>query len=731
MLRRTRSVAARERWPRAATVFGILCGLSLAPLLAVGQGSGKQFDVVYTSNPPVLDGRIDDEAWTAATLIDDMHEVDPIEFAPAKEQVRVWVLYDVDNLYVAVEVVMQDVNDITAFRLAQGSDIQQEDRFKVVIDPYNNQRSGYDFRINPNGVREEGLFGLLNRPNTDWNGIWDGRAQMTDTGWTAEMAIPFKTLNFDPDNSTWGISFSLNVSARNEQIAWTSQGRVVRPGTLGLMTGVERAEQGHGLDIVPSVSLRRIRNYETDIEEFDVEPSIDVFFKLTPELTAAVTVNTDFSAAEVDDRVVNLDRFPVFFPEKRAFFLQDADIFSFAGLDDNGIPFFSRRIGLNNERQPVDLLGGVKLTGRIGPANVGILNVVQDAGDENVNLFVGRSFFNILNLSTLGLIYTNGSPDPDVDNSVVGADFNYISREMFGGKGLQVSTWYLESDSPEVSSSEEAYGFSAETSRSSGLFAELRHERLGDNYRPSLGFVNRAGIRETEFEFGYRHVPEDGRYQSYVASIEVSDITNLDGATESQYITFEPLGLVGNADDRFDLYLYREREVLTSPFEIYDGVVIDIGDYSWNTAGVYMVTGDQREVIGAVYISDGDFYSGTRRNYYADLTWQPSRFFAIGAGIDYNDIKLPGGNFITRLLTMRSDVAFSSTWSWSTLAQYDNESDELSINSRLRWIRRAGQEMIFVVNHGYLVDERTPDSPRNWRSLESDIVLKLSYTFRY
>lgn len=714
-------------WPALLS----LLSLTLAAASATAQYTQKEFAATYAAIPPLIDGDIGDAVWDSAVLIDDFHEVEPIEYATAPEKVYVRVLYDEDHLYIAIEIVMPDVNDITAFRLAQGSDIQDEDRFKAIIDTYNNQRSGYDFRINPNGVREEGLFGLTGRPNTDWNGIWDGRARITDTGWTAEMSIPFKTLNFDPANSTWGISFSNQVQARNAQIAWTSQAKLVRPGTLGQMTGIERARQGRGLDIVPSLSLQGHRDHTAGVDDFNAEPSIDVFYKLTPQLTAALTINTDFSAAEVDDRVVNLERFPVFFPEKRAFFLQDADIFTFGGIEKNGIPFFSRRIGLDENREPVDLIGGAKLTGRVGPLNIGLLDVVQDADTDDVNLFVGRGFVNVLNLSTLGFIFTDGAPDPDVSNSVAGIDFNYINRDLFGDSGLQASVYYLQSDTEGIDSGQEAYGFAAETSRTGGLFAEARYQRLGRNYFPAIGFVNRTGVHDSGLIGGYRWIPEGSWIQSWDVIVDAGRVTDLDGNTESEKFMFEPMNLVTNSNDRVEFRLYREREVLAEPFEISDDVVIDPGDYQWNKAEFVASSGEQRQFVAEVSVADGNFYDGDRREIGGALTWQPSKYFALRGGVEYNDIDLENGSFIARLLTMRADVAFSSTWSWNTLAQYDNESDVLSINSRLRWIPRGGQELILVLNHGYLVDEAVPEPRRVWRSLESDVVLKAYYTFRY
>jgi len=717
--------------PRWRSVIFLFCFSAAAATAVHAQSTEKRFAAVFTTTPPVIDGNLNEAVWQTAAVIEDFHEVEPNEYSPPNEKLRFCVLYDEDYLYVGADINMRNVDDITAFKLAQGSNIQEEDRLKVVIDPYNNKRTGYDFRMNANGVREEGLFGSVGRPNTDWNGIWDGRAKIHEQGWTAELAIPFKTLNFDPKNDVWGISFSLNISGRNEQIAWTSKNQVTRPGTLGEMTGMSRARQGRGIDILPSVSLRRTKDFATDVEHSRAEPSIDVFYKITPLLTAALTVNTDFSAAEVDDRVINLERFSVFFPEKRTFFLQDADIFAFANLDGNGIPFFSRRIGLDENREPVDIIAGGKLTGRIGPVNVGVLNVVQDTLLDDVNLFVARGSVNVFDLSTLGFIFTNGSPDETVSNSVAGVDFNYLNRDLFGGKGISSSVWYLQSDTEGVSSGQEAYGLTAQVSRTGGLFGDIELSTIGENYAPALGFVNRAGIHLSSMELGYIFFPTRGLFQQIETTIEITQVTDLDGNTESEILDYEPISFVSNTDDRVEISLRREREVLTSPFEISDGVIIDIGDYSWYRADVEVASGDQRMFVVEGKVGNGDFYDGDRFQLTAEVLWQPSKYFSMRTGIDYNDIELTTGEFITRLFTLRTDVAFSSAWSWSTLAQYDNDSEEVSVNSRLRWIPKAGQEMIFVLNHGFLIDERIPGAGRDWRSTDSDMVLKATYTFRY
>jgi hypothetical protein len=693
----------------------------------------KQFPAVYALEPPVIDGDLSDEVWKTAPLIDDFHQVDPIEFAPAEDSVEVRVLYDENNLYISARMIFNDSLAIAATKLAQGTPLgYNDDRFSVFLDPFNNRRYGYEFRLNPNGVREEGLFDGPGFVNTNWSGIWNARTRIREDGWQAELVIPFKTLNFNQDNHTWGISFGTRVINRGGTTqAWTSQSQQTRPGALGEMTGLSRAEQGHGLDIVPSLSLSGRHDHAGDRSDFKLEPSVDVFYKISPSLTAALTINTDFSAVEVDDRVVNLQRFSVFFPEKRAFFLQDADIFSFADLDGNGIPFFSRRIGLDENRAPVDIIGGVKLTGRAGPFNLGILNVRQESAGDDVNLFVGRASLNVFKESTLGLIVTDGSPVAGESNRVIGTDFNYLDRELIEGKSIRGSAWYMQSDTTGLSGDQDAFGIGLSIPQSAGVYGEAKFREIGEHFDPALGFVNRAGIRETSGKIAYRRYPELGIFQFIEASAQFSHIEDLDGNTESQLLTLTPLFFSNHKLDWFSFRFYRQREVLTEPFDIREGIVIAPGDYSWNKGEFWISSGEQRVLYTMMSINKGDFYDGTRMQIAGWATWQPSKHFSLSFGYDYNDIKLMGGEFISRLYKLKSSVAFSNTWSWTTLTQYDNDSNELSINSRIRWVPEAGRDVILVLNHLYVDDQTVPGRGRHFRSVSTDMVLKASYNIRF
>jgi len=312
---------------------------------AVGQET-KSFQMVRTAVAPVIDGVLEEEIWLQATMMEDLHQMDPIEYSDATERSSIYGPYDEDALYVAARMWDSEPDRITANVLRQGESIENEDHLILIIDPYNNHRDGYQFLVNPNGVRAEGIFVGSTRVQSNWEGIWQAAATQNDEGWIAELAIPFKTLSFNPNTDTWGINFGRRVQSRNERMAWVSGNRSQNPAVSGRAIGIENLDQGLGLDVVPSISTSQKKDYRLSSNESELDPSLDVFYRLTPSLSGSLTFNTDFSATEVDDRQVNLTRFGLFFPEKRDFFLQDAGIFSFGGIRRNPLPFQSRRIGI-------------------------------------------------------------------------------------------------------------------------------------------------------------------------------------------------------------------------------------------------------------------------------------------------------------------------------------------------------------------------------------------------
>ncbi len=712
-----------------ALSFAIATPLSAQQATVSASGGAKVLAVARTDAPPAIDGVLDDAVWANAPSMDDMHQYAPIDQADPSERTEVYILYDSDNLYVGARMWDSDPEQITARQMVQGGTLRWDDSIGIYLDPFNNNRSGYSFQVNPNSSREDGMFETPTRLNRDWNGVWFAEAAIDEHGWTAEIAIPFKTLNFNPDNPDWGFTVERTIARRQEEIAWVSFNRQVNPGTTGTITGLTGLRQGRGLDVVPSLVTSGVKNFATSVSDSSTEPALDIFYNLTPSLSGVLTLNTDFSATEVDDRQINLTRFSQFFPEKRDFFLQDVDIFAFGGLRRNGIPFFSRRIGLSLRGQPVDLGVGAKLTGRIGRWNVGVLDIQQDEfqGVDSTNLFVGRVAANVLEESSVGMIVTNGDPRANLDNSLLGVDFRYRNTRLPGGRTLEGEAWYQQSDTEGVTGDESAWGVRLSTPNNTGLRGEVGLEHFDEDFNPALGFVNRHGIERTEVGVGYTSRPVHPWIRAVSHGVFYEGYEKISGGLESERLFAELIELETNSGDDFSINLNYRREVLFEEFEVVDGNVIPAGEYEYGGFSFEVSGASERVFAPGFEYFRGKFFNGDRVEMSAELDWRPNRRLSMGFEYEYNDIELPGGQFITRLIAVNADVAFNVRWSWLNLMQYDNESESLGINSRLRWNPRAGQDLFIVVNHGYSAEGVFS----GLSSEQSQIAVKYTHTFRF
>ncbi|MBX2850036.1 MAG: carbohydrate binding family 9 domain-containing protein [Acidiferrobacterales bacterium] len=696
----------------------------------------KSISVIKAATPPIIDG-IMDPIWQDATVIEDLHQTEPIAYGEPSEKTVIRIFYDENFLYVSSEMHYRDPSIIIANKLIQGANIRDDDRLRVYINPFNDGRNGYIFQTNANGVRSEGIIENVLDRNFDWTGIWYTKARFTDYGWFTEMAIPYKTISFNPNSSTWGISFQRNIRGKNEDLAWTSNDREIEPPSFGTVSGLVGLQQGVGLDLIPGIALTSSRAYQP-IRESDsnFDPSLDVFYKFSPNLTGALTFNSDFSATDVDARQVQLSRFSLFFPEQRKFFLQEADIFEFGGLENNGKPFFSRRIGLGPGDQTLDVEAGGKLTGRIGNYNVGALIVRQgdnaglvDNEDDLIDssdLFVGRVAANVFGESKLGFITTYGNPRGDEDNSLIGADFNYIDTRRFG-RTVDAEIWYQKTDSEGLDGDDDAFGAQLKLPSSQGINGELSYLQIADNFNPALGFVNRGNIKQIESEISYiSRFSSDSWILTTESGIGYSRISDIDGNVESEELDIELVELETRTEEVYSLNYFDIREVLFEPFEIADGVVIPVGDYSFKRYGAEIETAQQRTVAAVIEFEGGEFYGGDLTTYALGLGWQPNRNFYGLLEFEYNDIKLPQGEFSTRLLRLETEVAFNLEWSWINNIQYDNQSDSLGVNSRLQWIPKAGQEFYLIYNGGWLDDEID-----GFEKVGQSATIKLNYTIRF
>jgi hypothetical protein len=723
--------------------------LSLVPHTTIGQeavvrgSQQKSVRVVRARTPPVIDGVLDEPVWQTAAVVDDLHEIQPVEYAEPSERTVVYILYDDDSLYIGARMFDRDPEQITARIMRQGERVFGDDFFNVNIDPFYDRRSGYRFLTNANGVRQEGIFQNVTENQWEWQGIWYVASSTDDQGWVAEMQIPFKSISFDPNGDTWGINFRRGIARRDERIGWVSRNRNTDPSTSGIAVGFEGLRQGRGLDVVPSIAVTERKTFASSPDEVtfsktETDPSLDVFYKITPSLTSALTINTDFSATEVDDRQVNLTRFGLFFPEKRDFFLQDADIFEFGALEENGRPFFSRSIGLSAAGEPVDLEVGGKITGRVGRFNIGALTVRQDqsagTSSDNPAIFsadnavVARVSANILEESAIGLIATEGDPRSNLDNSLEGIDFAFRNTRLPGGRSMAVNAWAQQTDTEGSAGDDRAYGFRIDSPNEEGWRGDLAFTHIETNFNPGLGFVNNEGIEQTNF--GTLHVwrRSGGLLRSILTGIDLEKSDYIDGGgLQSKRRTWRMLEIESQLGDELKIRHHWRDEVLIDPFEISRDVFLPVGAYSFRDLAIELETADNRKVWGNAEYRIGPFYGGDRVQTGIGVSWRPSRRLFASVSYETNDIHLPQGNFITRLAQYRTEFVLSPKLSWVTLIQYDNVSEIVGLNSRIHWFPEPGREAFIVINH----NAQDLDRDNDFDSIEADVSIKYSYTFRF
>ncbi|MCH7571662.1 MAG: carbohydrate binding family 9 domain-containing protein [Planctomycetes bacterium] len=699
-----------------------------ADVAAFGVDDAHRARIVRTEQPPVIDGKLDDEVWKTATVIDNLRQVEPVENSEPSEKTIVRILYDRDFLYVAFMCYDREPDKIIATQMRREGQLFRDDRVAIVVDTFLDRRNAYFFEMNPVGGRTDALVENNNNLRFDWDGIWYGRASITEEGWIAEMAIPFKTLNFDPDIDTWGFNISRGIRRKNEDLRWSSpfQNRSIRTiSHAGLLEGITDIEQGIGLDFKPYGIVSYLRNHNDDRESLDFDGGFDLFYNLSPSLKGAITVNTDFAETEVDERQVNLTRFPLFFPEKRDFFLQDAGIFSFGGIRRNPLPFQSRRIGIGPDGEPVDIIAGAKVSGRVGDLNIGLLDVQTDssAGVEGKNLAVGRISMNVLSESELGVIFTNGDPGSNASNSLLGVDFNFRDSKFNGDKVVTGGVWFQKSFTPGVKSGDTALGVKLGYPNDR-LEWNLAFTQVEENFNPALGFVPRNGIREYFIRGRYRWRP-GGDIRRIDVGVFSQLFTNLDDETESASARFTLFNLETEFGDQYELQYRIVREVIDSPFEISDGIIIPVGAYDWDRWSVKYEGSRARLFRFEAELNYGDFWTGDRWDIRGEIEWRVSSQLSLGVEFEQNSVELNEGKFITRLARGRINIFFTPDISWQSFIQFDNVSDTLGINSRFRWILEPGNELFFVINQSYDVIDSRPHSGF------TEVTSKIGWTFRF
>ena len=722
-------------------------------VISRGENGRMVIRATRLSQPLRIDGRLDESVYADVPPITDFIQTVPAEGKPSTERTEAWVMFD-DNFFYVTGRMYEDVppEEWTANELRRDtSQLRQNDMFGFLIDTFHDRRNGFNFYTNPLGGFADQIVTDEGNPNVDWNPVWEVRTGRFPGGWIAEMAIPFKSIRYNSGtNQTWGIQLRRSIRRKNE---WTHLTFI--PASTGGSTSIFRVSRAAtliGLDLPAASKNIELKPYgiskvSSDVGKGisnDLEPNagLDAKVGITANLTADITVNTDFAQVEVDEQQVNLTRFNLSFPEKRDFFLEGRGIFDFgrggptnslagaSGASNSLTPslFYSRAIGLNAGRV-IPIRAGGRVTGKAGKYSLGVVNI--ETGEDSVsstpstNFTVTRIKRDILRRSSIGAMATNRSNStvvPGASNFAYGADasFSFFQNLSMGG-------YYSKSETDGKDTDNQSYqGRFDYAADRYGL--QLQFLDVGQNYNPEVGFVRRYGFDRTYASARFSPRPRKRfrgiRQFTYQASLEY--IQNAAGQLETRNQTGR-FALERQNSDLFVVEGGTNYELLVAPFAIAPGVRIPKGSYPFNDVTMSYQLGQQRRLNGTVSYQTGQFYNGTINAYgFTAARYAILKQWSVEPSIQINSVKLPAGDFTTKLIRARTDYGFNPRMFISGLVQYSSTGNVFSSNFRFRWEYRPGSELFVVYT-----DERDTTKPGYPDLKNRAFVVKVNRLFRF
>ncbi len=703
-----------------------------------GQQEGVRHVAAYRTREDIrIDGALSEAVWQAAPLIGELVQREPRPGQPASEPTEVRVAYNDDALFIAVRCRDSQPDRLRATEMRRDGSLLNDDYLQLLLDTYHDRRNAYYFATNPAGVMVDGTISDNNVANLNWDGIWQVKVRIDKQGWTAEFKIPFKTMAFDPAARNWGFNIGRRIARLREEDRWTSSNLdsefflVARAGDID---GLEGLQKGIGLDVKPYL----LGGYSRDVTRDDRnqvarDGGVDVFYRITSNLVSSTSLNTDFAETEVDTRQINLTRFPVLFPEHRTFFLEDSGIFEFAagpGTRDF-TPFFSRRIGLV-DGQEVPILFGQKITGRVGRFDVGVMDVqTRDSAVAPArNFFVGRAKTNFWSQSFIGALVTRGEPSGKTTNTQVGVDLKVATANLFNrGKNFRSLLYGSKTSTPGMKGHDTFWGGEI-VYPNDMLYIWYRWRWVGQNYNPALGFMRRIGVRESAMGSNLRPRPKFWNMRQVSFRFYYISYFNLiQRQIESRKFTTTPFEVEFNSGEHFTYNWTPDFERLFVPFKIHPGTTIAPGGYWFHRHTFTFETAQNRPLYFKIKTETGSFYSGKSHEVSPQLIWSKNRHLTASFELQQYWVKVREGAFHTRLALFKLDYAFNPSLSLSNFVQYDTDSRNLGLQSRLRWAIKPGNEVFLVINHAW--QYTTFDRFERLEALLTNARVKLNYTFRF
>jgi len=684
---------------------------------------------------PLIDGVLDDAVWNKAYIFNNFKMIEPKTGIEPTEKTELKVIITRDAIYIGIKNYDSEPSKISINSLDYDIKSRSNDIIKILIDPFMDKRNAYVFFVNAGGAKTDGLaFG--ERFSTNWDGIWNAKSKIDKDGWNAEIKIPFKTLSFKKGLKFWGFNIQRYIPRKMEQIRMSGISKdsfFYDPGVAAILEVPDNIRQGKGITFKGYGSLNSIGSFDDDFDrENKLNGGFDIYKNFTPNLLGAFSYNTDFADTEVDTRRINTTRFPLFFPEKRSFFLEGSDIFSFGiGLKRNFVPFFSRKIGLYDE-EPIPIAFGSKIIGKIGDTNIALLDVqTKSFGNQpSKNYFAGRVYQNIFSQSKVGVIFTSGNPEDDSTNQLYGIDFVYSTSTFKKNKNFKTGAWFTYNKNNIEDGKHYAYGFKVDYPND--LFdIQFTYLYFGDAFEPSLSFLSRSGVQNISTGISYQPRPGKGFIGKYIRQFFFEFYTNfhwkLNGALETMRIFTAPINFRTENGEHIEFNIMPNIDVLDESFEISDGIIIPQGRYNFLRYRFEYSTSSYKMIKFDFGYKFGDYYNGKLNQLELGLNFKLHGNINTALQAEFIRGEFPEGDFAENLYRLKLDFYLNPDLGLLNFIQYDDVSEELGINTRIVWRISPGNTLYLVYNKSW---ERRWNPISRFYPFSDKGTIKLQFSIR-
>ena len=691
-----------------------------------------------TASEIKIDGKLTEEAWQNADIIDDFLEQDPKIGATPRFKTEVRILYDNENLYFGISCYDNEPENILFREMKWDGYLSKDDYFRIMLDTYNDNRNAYWFAINPLGAQNDALISGLDMSgfNEDWDGVWEVKTDINENGWFIEVRYPFSTFRFlDKEEQVWGVNFERGVKRFDESYLWTSVGEnkgLFKIAEAGDLKGISGIKRGDPIYIIPYISAgaQNINNKKDYLKDFGV----DVKYGLTETLSLDLTVNTDFAQIEADRAKINLTRFPLYFAEKRDFFLEGVNTFKF-NLGGSNTIYYSRRMGISNGNE-IPIIGGAKLVGRTGRFEIGFLNLQTAKKYDNptTNYTATRIKYDLLNQSYAGIMLTNKLTKNGY-NSSVGADFSIQSNSFLGNNNI-VFTSRLAKSFSGTFSSDYPVGLSESNSHKNtyaGFFSldfpndlidqYISYSFFQKNFNPAMGFISRTGIQKYEYSLDIKpRINKYGIRRLYFTPLESNFYLDKDNVLQQASFFIQPIGFSLESGENVYIGFERSFDYVKDAYTIFDTTKIYPNKYWYNTFLARFTSSTSEAVYGELDFEKGNFYNGKITGISGVVTTVLSNHLIFEGDFNYNKIEFAHSKFSTYELGGRLKINFSTKLLSSIFCQWNNADKEVNINYRINWKPKIGSDFYLVIN-------QLLETENKLKSKDFVILAKFSWLF--